>query len=308
MQSSHSSRTIVRQTITGIVCFIAGLGFVRLCQILADHGIELYWPDGSRHTFFMGAFVGYLAAIALTVYMSKSQFEEPTSPSGSFFSGITFGLGWTLLAVFVQIVFLMIVGWPGFPLIISEILFVVILFPLLGVIFGTIHAISQYLWRVDYAEEANLVSNKASVEACKAGVLPYAAQVRQFWGVATIELVSFLLLSMPIVALTQGARDPLIFPALIVSLIGLVAAGVFGKRYVDVVRNPQIKYVEGLVTKSTFRIKYAVVYNLRCNGKGFSTNSKIWEQIIENRAYRLWHIATNKRVVAYEPQGTTINR
>ena len=303
MQSSHSIKTIFRQIITGIVSLIIGLGIVRLFHILANN-IELYWPDGSRHDFFLGTFVGYLGVIGLVVYLSKSQFEEPASSSGSFFVGITFGLGWMLLAVFGVVVFLMIPiisgDWPGFSIIISEIVYVIILFPLLGVIFGIIQAASQHIGGVDYTREENLVSNEASVEACKAGILPYFARVRNFWTVVAIVFVSLLLLPIPIVPLVQGERSPLLFSLLFV----LVTASVFLlKKNIDVMRNPQIEYVEGLVTKSTFRIKYGTVYSLRCNGKGFTTNSQIWEQVSENGLYRLWYSATNKNVVAYERMG-----
>ncbi len=302
MQSSHSIKTIIRQIITGIISLIIGLGTVRLFQVLANN-IELYWSDGSRHDFFTGTFVGYLGVIGLVVYMSKSQFEEPTSSSGSFFEGIRFGFGWMFLAVLFVGGFMMFPifagEWSDFSITIAivEITYVIILFPLLGIIFGTIQTASQHIGGVDYDREENLVSNEASVEACKAGIVPYSARVRNFWTIVAIVFVSLLLLPIPIVPLVQGERSPLLFFLLII----LVTASVFLlKKYTDVMRNPQIEYVEGSVTKSTFHIKYSTVYNLRCNDRGFTTNSRIWEQVNENGTYRLWYTATNKNVVAYE--------
>lgn len=228
MQSFRPAKTIIRQIITGIISFIIGLGIVRLFHILANN-TELYRPDGSRHDFWLGTFVGYLGVIGLVVYISKSQFEEPTSLSGSFFKGITFGFGWMLLAVFGVIVFLMIPifagEWSDFSIILSlsEIVYVMILFPLLGAIFGTIQAASQHIGGVDYAREENLVSNEANVEACKAGVLPYSVRVRHFWAIAAIVFGSLLLLPIPIVPLVQGERSLLLFFLLIV----LVTASAF---------------------------------------------------------------------------------
>lgn len=295
-------RSIIRQLLAGLACLLFGGFFIFILTFWANSW-DVSFADGSDPMFGLtGYMYGSIALLFTIGYVTYNQFTNKLqandvyhlSVKTTFYFGI-FVLGFSLIAV---------ISSPTFKLFFSTILYNSLLFLGLGQIIGGIQMVALKLEPFDPENHIQLTGNKADLNACKLGILPYRQQVRSFWhsiiSLAIGALFSFFLF----IILQQDDKEIGVIISFL--FIGGAVYGFFFQMFL--ILYPSICYVEGSLTDRKYvpyRGRYRPeVTQLFCQGKSFNVDRQTFFGVhLLNRKYRFYYPSLTNRIIAFELLG-----
>lgn len=292
-------RSIVRQLLAGLAGLLFGGFFIYILTLWANSW-NVSYADGSDPILGLtGYMFGSMALLFTIGYVTYDQFMEKLqandvyrlSVKTTFYVGI-FVLGFNLIGVLLS---------PTFKLFFSTILYNSLLFLGFGQIIGGIQMMALKLEPFDPENHIQLTSNKADLNACKLGILPYRQQVQAFWFSTISFMFGGLFIFFLIIILQQNDNEFGLIISLL--LIGGASYGFFF--FLFLIFYPSIYYVEGQLTDKKYipyRGRYRPeVTQLFCQGKSFNVDRQTFFGVhLLNRKYRFYYPSLTNRIIAFE--------
>lgn len=292
--------TILWQLATGVLSIALGGGIIYLLFILASKFVM--W-DNEEARYFVGAMASCFALVFLVINVTKKQFEQSLVSFDVFSLSVQNAFSaWKYATVLCSILgFFLIVGygWAGMLVVLSEIFFMLIAFPLIGALIGGMQFLRLEIEGFDPMWHQTLKRNEASILACQSGVLPYYSRVRAFWHAVLFAGLGLVFIGAGLIPWVGAERANVILSFL---AIGLGGVGVNkALQFLIFLITPRLTSTEELVHKRTLITARGITnYYLTCTGQKYSTNSQIWKRVIEGGKYRLWFSPINNHVVCFE--------
>jgi hypothetical protein len=303
--SQYTRQTIIRQALTGTASLLAGAGAIGavlwLGRICARYTAFHY----DQSFLFLSVFLGGFGVLLVTYGAPRLQFaqwsEAPEVLATSVFVVLVLGGffgGIAALAIIPHRI-----GSQSSHIFVDVIVFVALtalLIVLVGLSTGGVHACSV-LFFFDHSKHCRLASNKADVEQCEAGILPYRQRVISFWRAMPVVLV----------ALVPGTMALLRAPPILLWIA--IAAGLLVLAMTRLQRPAHscIRSVEGKITKSKYENWFRSCWNryyIHCNGQRYAADPQTWEVTLEGCISRLWYSNGDKKIIASKILANGANR
>ncbi|MCB8968129.1 MAG: hypothetical protein H6660_14690 [Ardenticatenaceae bacterium] len=290
----HSGKlTVFSQILSAIISLVIGLGILKLLLVWIETWNLPLSSDNQEGLRFIG-FMSVFGLLIMIGVVTAMQFENALdaeavfklSLRAAFWAGVFLG-AWAVLFLFI--------AEPSWPLFLTEVVFLLSLFGSYGVIVGAVQAARLNIERFDPDKQRWLMTNAASLQAAKLGILPYREQVLVIW--QQIFAFGLLIFSILILIFSINYGDELIS---LVFGMGMIVLSLFLLvRMREFATDSQFITIEGTVSKST-KVYRTVTYILTCQSVDFTAHENMWFSIVAGRTYRLWYSQVNKRVVAFE--------
>jgi hypothetical protein len=295
--SNYSAKdTVLAQIAVAVTCLVLGSGLIGLFAVGAS-SLSAHLYAGARKDFTIEAALSGLGLVLLLIVMISWQFLEAVPVSRIFRLSVKVafwgGVGYSVLAL----CFFLLTG-TDFKYILLEIPFFLVLSILLGFVVGRTQAAYLRIQGFDSAEFARQVSSEADAQAAHLRTLSYRHRVRTIWGIIFSAFLVALLIGFMWFMAIAGSSEASLGLLLLIGLIALFAFGI--ARSLEFLSNPDIKSVEGQISKSMDNRSEASLYILNCEGQEFLTDHQTWGGIVEGLNYHLWYSPVNRTAIAFE--------
>lgn len=289
-----AKKTILFQLGTAVLSLLLGL-----CLFyLVAHFLRIWNTQFADGDYIVDdGQVLFVSLVFLIIHIIRKQFEEGHTQNNVLFHSVKAGIYAGAIMACFWIVLLLQIS-PSLNMILLQVVYQITLYATLGLLIGLVQTVRLHLEQFDPKKHRYLLSNKASVAACKLGIYPYRQKVEIFKSSLNYFLpITFWVL---IVYVTFSEDYPFPFALIFTGVLFAIIYRLGNK--VSKALKPDIHSRTGQVRKKHIpgSKRTSEQFILMLRGFTYQTDSKIWHAVVESQEYKLWVSGASQSVLAIE--------